>query len=131
MFTSWIAFILFLFLWHLEIADDGIVMVIFILLNHLVCLTIAINIYIYKALQMEQRRTAAILNNQKSAKVTQRRACRLVLLIVAAEVVTSITFLILASINNICHVLYLKCIFNFPSEASADKIRFPLEAFFL
>ena len=84
----------------------------------LVCLTIAINIYIYKKVQLETRRLMTVLNNHE-------RACILLLIIVAIMVVTVLPFLLFSNILNICDLLHLKC--NLVSNNHLQTISYSLQ----
>ena len=84
----------------------------------LVCLTIAINIYIYKKVQLETRRLMTVLNNHE-------RACILLLIIVAITIVTVLPFLLFSNILSICDLLHLKC--NLVSNNYLKTISYSLQ----
>ena len=116
--ATWIA-TLFLLLTK-DFAFPGLVLAYVLLQLLIVCLTIAVNIYIYNRLQIEKRRSIEILNNQEKVKVIKRKACVLVLLIACVMVVTSLPFFLFVNINHIHHTLYLK--WPFLSRGCSSKI---------
>ena len=104
--VTWISSLLFLLTLHFKFPW---LFLTFALLHLLIiCLTIAVNIYIYNRLQIEKRRSMEILNNQEKAKVVKRKACALVLLIACMMAVTSLPLFLFTNLRLIHHTFDLK-----------------------
>ena len=106
---NWAVVLLLIISMHFALDEMHLAWFITVLL--IIFCTVGVNIYIYRRLQWEKRKLAAVLNNQEKSKLLQYKSCVLVLSLAMVLVITCLPHMVAVGILFTSQLFHL----NFPS----------------